>query len=880
MGRLLARWVAWIARHALPVLLVVIVSTVGIGVYTANNLGVNADLDDMFAPDVPFRAREAEYERAFPLVGRDVVIVVDAGTPEQARDAARALATRMRAEPALFKSVFEPEGPFFEDHAFLYMDTDELEEFADRLARVQPYLAGLAEDGTLRGLADLLARGAAAVREGDVAPGELAPMLARVDMGIEAVLAGEPYRLSWAEIVAGGELGAGSRRRLVIMQPVLDFTDLLAGADSIEAVRGYARELGFDREGSAVRVRMTGDIALSIEEMTLVQEQAGTAGVVSMILVGILLLVSLRSVRLALATLFTLALGLIWTAGFAALAVGHLNLLSVAFAVLFIGLSVDFALHLCMRYQELLADRWPAAEALAETARDVGTSITLCAMTTAIGFFAFVPTDFSGVAELGLISGAGMFISLFLNLTVLPALISLHRSRRGRRGLAALAVASPRLIPAFSIRHPRRVASVALVLGAVGVVLLPRLSFDADPIRVRDPRAESVRAFEDLIAASEHQPWEIAVIADDLERGERLARKLRDLEVVEEAFTVRDFVPEDQAEKLAIIEDVALFLAPPPDPSGLVPPPTLGEEAQALRRLQHELIALSRTTRDRDVVTASRALAASLDRFLERAGAAGGTATNGVDVAMLDALEISLLDSLPNQLDSLQRAINVGPITLDELPATLVGRMVSAEGRVRVRVLPREELSNPETLERFVTSVREVAPEATGSAVSIYEASRAAVRSFQQALGAAVAVIVVLLLLIWRTIGAALLVLAPLALAGVLTGAVAVVVGIPINFADIIVLPLLLGIGVDSGIHLVERARLSQAAAGRLLETSTAHAVLFSALTTIASFGTLGFAGHRGMASMGQLLAVGVALAVLANLLVLPALIQLDRMRD
>ena len=169
-----------------------------------------------------------------------------------------------------------------------------------------------------------------------------------------------------------------------------------------------------------------------------------------------------------------------------------------------------------------------------------------------------------------------MFISLFLNLTVLPALISLHRSRRGRRGLAALAVASPRLIPAFSIRHPRRVASVALVLGAVGVVLLPRLSFDADPIRVRDPRAESVRAFEDLIAASEHQPWEIAVIADDLERGERLARKLRDLEVVEEAFTVRDFVPEDQAEKLAIIEDVALFLAPPPDPSGLVPPPTLG----------------------------------------------------------------------------------------------------------------------------------------------------------------------------------------------------------------------------------------------------------------------------------------------------------------
>ncbi len=877
VGGLLARWVTWMARLPLLVVVLILAVTAAIGVYTARNLGVNADLDEMFAATIPFRAREIAYERAFPLLGHEVVIVVDATTPERAGEAARELATRMRADTGLFDSVFEPEGPFFEDHALLYMNTDELGEFADRLARVQPYLAGLAEDGSLRGLADLLGRGSAALREGDLEPGELAPMLERVSRGVDAVIDGESYRLSWADIVAGGELGEDSRRRIVIMQPVLDFSDVLAGSGSLEAVRGYARELGyaidaaeFEPGGPDVRIRMTGDIALSIEEMTLVQEQAASAGLASMVLVAVLLIFALRSLGLAVATLITLVFGLVWTAGFAAFAVGHLNLLSVAFAVLFIGLSVDFALHLCMRYRELLAEGWPAERALAETARDVGASIALCAVTTAIGFLAFVPTDFAGVAELGLISGAGMFISLFLNLTLLPALISLQQPR-GRRGLAALTAASPRLIPAFSLRHPRRVAVVALMIGFVGLALLPQLSFDANPLRVRDPAAQSVKTFEELMAESRHQPWEIAVVADDLGSAQELAGRLREIDVVDEAFTVGDFVPEEQNEKLAIIEDVALFLAPPPDPSGLPRPPGDAEKLTSLNELREELIVLSQAAVPGAERRAAAATAASLGRFL--------SAENRDRAADLAALETALLGSLPDQLSSLQRAVNVGPVTLEELPEALVGRMVSRDGWARIRVLPSEDLSDPAASERFVRGVRTVAPAATGTAVHTVEASDATVRSFRQALTAAVVVIVILLLLIWRTIGDTLLVLAPLTLAAVLTGAAAVIGGIPINFADIIVLPLLLGIGVDSGIHLVERSRLSHVSAGRLLETSTAHAVLFSSLTTIASFGTLGFAGHRGIASMGQLLVVGVTLAVACNLLLLPALIQLRQRR-
>ena len=199
---------------------------------------------------------------------------------------------------------------------------------------------------------------------------------------------------------------------------------------------------------------------------------------------------------------------------------------------------------------------------------------------------------------------------------------------------------------------------------------------------------------------------------------------------------------------------------------------------------------------------------------------------------------------------------------------------------IRVRIFPSEDLTEPEALERFVSSVRSVAPRATGSAVAIHAASREVVKSLRQAFTSAVIAIGVLLLLIWRAVGDTVMVMAPMVLAGLLTAAGAVVMGVPFNFADVIVLPLLLGIGVDTSIHLVHRARHAVPGDSDLLQTSTANAVVFSAATTIASFGSLAFATHRGMASLGQLLTLGVTLTVICNLVVLPALLELRKRRS
>ena len=609
-------------------------------------------------------------------------------------------------------------------------------------------------------------------------------------------------------------------RRLLIAQPVLDFSELAAAGAALDALRGFADELALDERG--VRMRVTGDVALSYEEMTLVERQAAMAGVASFVMVTLLLTVALRSLRFVMAIVASLLTGLIATAGFAALAIGHLNLISVAFAVLFIGLAADFSLHLCLRYQELLAAGTSRLHALEETARGVGTSLVLCAATTAIGFFAFVPTDFAGVAELGAIAGAGMGIGLVTTFTIVPAVLSLGAEPRGAKGLGATAS-----LPTLPLRYPRGVATAAAVVTLGAFALVPEVEFDQNPLRVRDPSAESVQAYEELLEQGRTSPWGMAAVAPDLATAEALAERLRALEVVEDAQTVADFIPGEQDEKLAILEDAALFLAPPPTSDGSEQPPGVEEQLAALREFDGELARLERD--DEGVVglallETARRLRAALRDFTQAAATASTPEAAG---ELVDSLEVSLVGSLPNQLETLERLLSAERITFDDLPQGLRDRMVSAGGRVRVDIHPVEDLNDGEALARFVDGVRAVAPDATGNAVNIHEASLAVVSALREALFAAVVVIGLLLFLIWRTVGDTLLVMAPLLLAGLLTSASAVLLDIPFNFADIIVLPLLLGIGVDSGIHLVHRARMRDTERDRLLETSTARAVVF-----------------------------------------------------
>ncbi len=861
----LSRWVDGARRRAIAVLALAAVATAAVLGYTASTLGINTNTADMISEDLPFRQAIKAYDRAFPQFVDTLIVVIDGDTPDLAEDAATALAARLEGETGVFKSVYLPGGgAFFTRHGLLYLDLDELAELADNLARVQPLLAALAEDPSVRGLFAELEAAIGEARDGAEPGFDLGEAFGRLSAAAEAVAAGRPYRLSWREVISGETATAADRRRIIVLQPGLEFSRLQPAAAALATVRRLAGDLGLAPE-EGVRVRLTGSVALDHDQLDSARRGAGTAAAVSFVLVGAVLFAGLGSARLVAAALVTLLVGLIWTAGFAALAIGELNLISVAFAVLFIGLGIDFSIHMCLRYRELVRAGRDNAEAIAATGRGVGRALALCAVTTAAGFYAFVATDYAGVSELGLISGTGMFIALIANLTVLPALLALM-PLPAPRGAGAGRGEGPAPETSIGRRRAVRLAVVAVALGAAA--MLPGARFDFNPLNLHDPGAESVVTLRDLLAEGGGSPWALNVLAPSIDAAEALAARLEGLGAVDEAVTIADYVPDHQDEKLALIGEMAFFMGPPPRPDRTPPVIGAGERLAALDGLRSALDAwFSAGVGDAPLGAAARRLAAALE------GVAGAARGDGGDT--LERLERSLLAAFPERLRRLYAALEVAaPVTLDDLPRALVERAVTADGRVRVEVTPSDDVSGNAALRRFVGAVRAVAPDAVGHPVSVLESGDAVVRAFAQALASAIAVIVVLLAALTRRVSDTALVLSPLALAALLTGAATVALDIPFNFANVIVLPLLLGIGVDSAIHLVHHHRTQPPGGGGLLRTSTARAVVFSALTTIGSFASLTLSAHRGTASMGVLLTIGVGFTVICTLVVLPALLS------
>jgi hypothetical protein len=861
-----ARWIARVDERPGLVALACLVVSLLLGAYAATTLGVNADPDALIRADLPWRQAEEHFRQTFHTFDEAILAVIDADSASSAARAADALAERLAQRTDLYSLVDVPGGgEFFRRNVLLYLDRAELERFSDRLAAVQPFLGELTRDPSVVGVSRLLALALAAQRDGVDVGMDLAAALDRVSVAAEAAADGRAAPDPWGDALIGGSLSEAARHRVVSLEPRQNFDELLGAGPAIEAVRAAAAELGLDRE-HGVRVRVTGDTPLNYDEQIVVQRQGQIVGVVSFVLFSVIVFVALRSPRLVLALVGSVLASVLWTNAFAAFAVGHLNQVSAAFNVLIIGLGGEFGIHVCMRYRELLSQGRSRADALVEMGRTMGSSLVSSAGTTAIGFYVFLPTDYRGVAELGLIAGTGVLLSLVSSFTVLPALLSLGAPEQPRAPVIGTSFTAK--LQHLPLRYAAPIRWAAAAVAIASAALLPRAAFDHNPVNLRDPSTESVQAFEDLLARSTSTPWTADATAPGVADARALAERLRALPVVGEARTISDYVPADQDEKLAILEEAALFLPPLAPPA---PPPDAAAQHAALGSLAEEL---ARAEGGESALAASAArLRAALRGVLARSVDDGPEAAR-----VLALLRTNVVGSLPEQLGDLQVALTPSHVTLDDLPRQLRDQMLAPDGRARVEIRPRDDLSDSDTLEEFVDTVRTVAPRATGSAVSLLEWGRVTSGAMQDALLAGMVATALFLFLLWRRLWDTLLAFFPLALAAMLTCAVMVLAGLRFNFANVIVLPMLLGMGIDNGVHLVHRHRTNPDEVD-VLSTSTARAVFFSAVTTVLSFGSLAFASHRGMAALGQVLTIGVASTLVCYVVVLPAVLEWDDRR-
>jgi hopanoid biosynthesis associated RND transporter like protein HpnN len=828
--------------------------------YTLDHLRIDTNSTALISPDLAFQQDRVRFERAFPQEANALLIVVDGLTPEQATHAVDHLAAALRARPALFERVHLADGgDFFVRQGLLYRELSEIDDLAAAGTSARPLLDALARDPRADVL--LLALAGAATTPARDLPLALAPVYDEAATAVRAAARGDAVSLSWQSVTTPSAPAMGTTERVVLAAPVFDFAALQPAGAAIEELERLARETE-SLAGPGLQVRITGEPMLEHEELRTLSEGTALAGIASFVLVCTTLLFAYRSPKLVLATFTTLAMGLVLSMAFATVAIGHLNLISIAFAVLFIGMGDAFSSHFCLRYRELLERGVTQREALRETARSTGPSLALCMVTAAIGLYAFIPTDYAGVSELGVIAGTSMAIAFATTFTVLPALLAVMPLRPAS-AWRQRPRETPALLGDWPLRHARTIRIATVVLALAALALLPRVQADFNPINLRDQGTESVRTLRHLLASRETSPLVATALAADEASARALAARFAALPSVDRITTAFDFVPEDQARKLDAVRRVRESLGAAPD--RLQGPPM----REALEQLEGALhVGQAARLRPEDEA-AMRRLRDALRDFL----AATDALPEGERAARYALLDRNLFGALPQTLDRLRQSLRATPVTVDTLPPELRERWIAADGTWRIDVHPKEDLNDLEHMRRFVREVQSVDPRATGLPVVYVESMRAVVRAFVQAFAVALAASALLLLIVLRSLRDTLLVLLPLLLASVLTAAATVLLGVPFNFANIIALPLLFGLGIDSGIHMAHRLRHLERKGGTraLFDSSEAKGVVYGTLTTIFSFLSLAFLSHAGTASLGQLLAIGLFFTLLCALVVLPA---------
>jgi hopanoid biosynthesis associated RND transporter like protein HpnN len=859
IGSVCGRWMAFVDRHAGPVLLATGLLTVLAALYAALNLGINAEPKTLINPSLRFQTRQKEIAGTFHTLNDGILVVIDAESPFAAGRAAESLAAKLAERKDLFSEVAVPGGgPFFAKNALLYLDVEQLENLVDRLSTVQPFLAAFSRDQSLVTVSDLLRDALAAARSGQRLGLDLPLVLDRVSTAAEATVDGRPAPDPWGSALMGDALPPEARQRVVALRPVLDYSSLLNAAPAVTAIRETAAALELDA-AHGLRVRVTGDPVLNYEELIAIGRQSRVTAVASFVLFSLTVIYALRSTRIIVALLGSLLVSLAWTNAVAAATVHQLNQISAVFNVFIVGLGGEFGIHFCMGYQELCASGRSRTEALVLTGQSIGGSLVSSTATTSIGFFVFLLTDFVGVAQLGLVTGIGMVVSLLSTLTVAPAILAV-----GAPTVTKVEAAQPpwaKRLEHLPLAYARPIRWGAVAAALLALILVPRAHFDHNPLELRDPNTESVQTFEDLLANRSTSPWTIDVVAPKLETAEILAKRLAQLPVVSEARTLDDWVPKDQEEKREVLETASFFV--PPLVSDVPNPPPAAQRA-ALERLAAAAAESAKSPDARLAASATR-LHTALRRFLD--------GQRGDDDYR--KLQMAIVGSLPAQVRDLRPMLTPGPVTRDDLPPDLTEQYLAPDGRARIELVPREDVSDSRTLERFVDTVRTIVPDAGGMAVWLVEWGRVAWNSMRAALVGGMLAMLIFLLIMWRSVRDTLLAFFPLLLAAGLTWAMLVVLGRPFNFANVIVLPMLIGMGVDNGVHLVHRHRTHEEEVD-VLGTSTARAVFYAAVTTVMAFGSLGFASHKGMAATGQLLTIGVALTLLCYVVVLPAVLEWD----
>lgn len=822
-------------------------------------LRINTDSSEMLSKSLDFQIRTQSLNDSFPSIKNSIVVIARSRTPDGTAKVAARLVERLAQEGSAISSVFSSASdPFFLTNGLLYQDVEELERNLEAINNAASFLAELRDDRTFDTLAASLREALELSAKAEFDRAFLERFFTNLATLIDGRLEGSPRTFSWLDAMTA-EPDEADLQTILFVTPKLDFTAISPARKARKAVEAAIADVTAET-AYPVEIELTGDPILRGDELRSVATGIEYSLILSLIATFVLLVIAYRSLARAVLTMIGLVMTLILTTGFAALAVGALNLVSIAFCVLLVGLGLDFSIHVMAHIEERARSGGTLATALENTGRTVGPALLLSAITTACAFFAFMPTDFTGMSQLGLIGGAGVLIAFVVSVTAIPAITSLlpHTAVTRLWGAADGSAPSEPSGDDKTGHDPipfHAAVAVAILLAAgASLYFAPDARFDADPMSLRSPDSPSVKALQPLYSNPDDTPYRLSLLAAGSEKSLEVSEKLEALEPVHKTLSLNSFIPDDQDLKLQIIEISYPSFVHIVEGEGLA----LTEPEAGLTPIQGLIKALQQ---EKDSPGATALLAAM------------NKVTASSSPTLIAELEGDIFAHFQALIDRFKLQLNIDAVDIDQVPKALTSRFRDSGGQWRIEVLPKNDIRDPVQLSAFVDSVLAAAPQAAGAPLQIVRAGEVVADAMIQATATAILAVGLLCFLVLRSPAMVAAVLVPLGVAASLTLGGSVLLGIPFNYANIIVLPLLIGLGVDSGIHLaMRRSKLGQSR--ELYRTSTPRAVLFSALTTIAAFASLGLSDHRGTASMGYLLTLAIGCTLVSTIVLTPILLD------
>lgn len=815
--------------------------------FTITNIKINTNTEDMLSKDLTWRKYHSKYKSAFPNTTDNLILIVESSKSNNVSLVTRKLTEKLQ-ESNKFDSVTAiQETEFFRKNKLLYLSNKELDELLPRLISAQPLLGVLAQNNDFLGILDLFKN----LKQSptNLNANEAHLFLKNINYSIGNTINTVQSPINWNSLV-GENRFKDTANQIILLQPKLDFTKLLPGQESIETVN----KIIFETQQEVIdpfNVAITGSAALAYDELKSVSNGTKTSGLLALLLVLIVLFLAFKSISIIFAIFANLLAGLILTATFATLAVGTLNMISIAFAVLYIGLAVDFAIHICMMYQENCSEK-KQKQAIEKSIRNLRKSLIFCTLTTSIGFFSFIPTDYRGVAELGLISGVGMLLSLVLSFTFLPSLLSILPKPK-----VQIAKKNRFVVDKHSASI-KLIAASLFIFALGGLLNIKNLKFDNDPINLNNKNAPSVQGLEKLKILDQDDSFSVSMLIPNHEAAIKFTKKLEENSEIEKIELINSYIPNEQRKKIALVEELNIVFGG-------------GIETKQRRPINLEFynkqIALFQkefkpTTKEENLLIKNISTVMDEIEQLEEQE----------KIKVFKLLNTNIFYYFKDFVNSLSLSLSAETVNVSNLPNDLKSLWVSKNNEYRVKVIPKNKTNNF-NIESFQELIGEENYVFSGAPIINSEAGRSVTLAFNQAILTALCIIFLMSYLLTRKLKFVFALLAPLVIATLSVVFFLTLFSFPINFANIIALPLLLGIGIDSSIHVFHRMKKHNSTSS-FYSTSTTRAVIFSALTTSLSFGSLAISSHNGTASLGILLMIGLTFITIAVLLIIPNVLR------